>query len=187
MPVVNVVRITLILCFTAWCLIFPPRIWTYFLHLRSRQSISLQKTAKEKNEAPTGYGAFTDEGKLIHYVEQVIEGAKTGAFTYFAHPDLVCYRGSRQLYAEQMRRLCREANSCGLPLEINLLGVDESRHYPYEYFWELAAEEGCQVVLGWDAHAPEQLLKPEAEKRLREEVKRLGLNLLDTVTLRSIG
>jgi histidinol phosphatase-like PHP family hydrolase len=54
-------------------------------------------------------------------------------------------------------------------------------------FWALAAEEGCQVILGWDAHAPEQLCKPDAEKTLRRAVQQLGLELIDTVTFRSIA
>ena len=132
--------------------------------------------------APTG-----EETVLRQYCNQSMDAMQTGLFTYFAHPDLLRFEGDDAVYRQYMRRLCQEAKSCDLPLEMNLLGLWSGRNYPDARFWELAAEEGCKVVLGWDAHAPEQLLKPEAEKRLREEVKRLGLNLLDTVTLRSIG
>ena len=132
--------------------------------------------------APTG-----EEAVLRQYCAQSMDVMQTGLFTYFAHPDLLRFEGEDAVYRKYMRRLCQEAKSCGLPLEMNLLGLWSGRNYPDGRFWELAAEEGCQVVLGWDAHAPEQLLKPQAEQRLREEVKRLGLNLLDTVTLRSIG
>ena len=132
--------------------------------------------------APTG-----EEAVLRQYCAQSMDAMQTGLFTYFAHPDLLRFEGEDAVYRKYMRRLCQEAKGCGLPLEMNLLGLWSGRNYPDGRFWELAAEEGCQVVLGWDAHAPEQLLKPQAEQRLREEVRRLGLNLLDTVTLRSIG
>ena len=132
--------------------------------------------------APTG-----EETVLRQYCEQSMDAMQTGVFTYFAHPDLLRFEGDDAIYRQYMRRLCQEAKSCDLPLEMNLLGLWSGRNYPDARFWELAAEEGSKVELGWDAHAPEQLLKVKAEQRLREEVKRLGLNLLDTVTLRSIG
>ena len=85
-----------------------------------------------------------------------------------------------------MRRLCQEAKNCGLPLEMNLLGYWTKRNYPDIRFWSLAAEEGCQAVIGWDAHAPDQLYRPDAERTMRKAAKRFGLELLDTVEFRQI-
>ena len=110
----------------------------------------------------------------------------TGKFTYFAHPDLIHFLGSTQLYLHHMRDICREANSCGVPLEYNLLGQGGGRHYPTAKFWELAAEEGCDVILGCDAHAPDHLRKVGTEAELKDMIGRLGLNLLDTVPLKRI-
>ena len=132
--------------------------------------------------APTG-----EEAILRRYCEQSMDAMQTGLFTYFAHPDLVKFQGDHAVYRKYMRRLCQEAKSCGLPLEMNLLGFWSQRNYPDLRFWKLAAEEGCQAVLGWDAHAPEQLCKTEAEQTLRKAAKRLGLELLDTVVFRSLG
>ena len=53
-------------------------------------------------------------------------------------------------------------------------------------FWNLAAEEGCQAILGWDVHAPDQICKPEAEKTLRMAAEQLGMELLDTVEFRIV-
>lgn len=139
----------------------------------------------EVNEHSAG-APTEDAGKLERYCDQTIEAMNTGLYTYFAHPDMMRYVGSRQIYARQMRRLCREANSCGVPLELNLLGLGEGRHYPNPAFWEVAAEEGCQVVLGRDAHTPQALLDTKTEERAREMVKKLGLKLRETVTLRKI-
>ena len=131
--------------------------------------------------APTG-----DEAVLRRYCQQAMEAMQTGAFTYFAHPDLIKFQGDHAIYRKYMRRLCQEAKSCGLPLEMNLLGYWSERNYPDIRFWALAAEEGCQAIIGWDAHAPEQLWKQEAERTMRNAAKRFGLDLLETVEFRKL-
>lgn len=129
--------------------------------------------------------ATADKRHLERYCDQTIDAMHTGLFTYFAHPDLLNYVGDdRKFYRTQVRRICAEANQCGIPLEINLLGMLEKKHYPSDRFWEVAAEEGCDVVLGRDAHEPEQLLLEEYEQRGLELVSRYSLNLLHTVPLR---
>lgn len=127
-----------------------------------------------------------EEAVLKRYVDQCMEAMNTGCFTYFAHPDLIHFTGDDKRYRSNLRRLCQEAKGCGLPLEINVLGLWSGRHYPDLRFWELAAEEGCSVVIGCDAHAPEHLKRMDAEERAMEIVNRYGLRLLETVTLRRI-
>ena len=111
---------------------------------------------------------------------------ETGLFAYLAHPDLIHFTGERKVYQTHMRRLCKAAKACSMPLEINFLGLQTGRHYPNPDFWQLAAEEGCQVVFGCDAHKPEHALMPEAEVRALEMVNTYGLTLLETVPLRKI-
>ena len=127
-----------------------------------------------------------DEKILRRYVDQTCEAMETGLFTYFAHPDLIRYVGPRAIYERHMRRLCRVSVETGTPLEINLLGQLEGRHYPNERFWRLAAEEGCAVILGCDAHAPEQLCDAKNEEAARKLAARCGLTPMDTVTLRKL-
>ena len=140
------------------------------------------------NEYDAPYcGHYTEDKEMVRrYCNQSMEAMNTGLFTYFAHPDLIDYRGDWKFYQETLRPMCAEAKSCGLPLEINLLGLGEGRHYPNRYFWEVAAEEGCDVILGCDAHSPQMLNVPQVEKAALELVKKNGLNLLDTVELRPI-
>ena len=127
-----------------------------------------------------------DEAILKQYCHQVADAMYTGLFSYLAHPDLFYYTGSRKKYGEHMRVICRAAKDCGLPLEINLLGIYSGRNYPNPVFWELAAEEGCTAVLGRDAHSAEQILDRESEEMARKLAAKLGLNLTDTVELRRI-
>ena len=140
------------------------------------------------NEIGEAYsGRPTLDRKLLErYVSQTIEAMETGLFSYFAHPDLLRYIGSGKTYGQEMRRLCRAALQADVPLEINLLGLRERRHYPNERFWRIAAEEGNPVILGCDAHGPEQLADTDSEKTARALAERLGLTVLDTLPLRSI-
>ena len=134
-----------------------------------------------------GTGApVADPVLLKQYCDQTIEALYTGLFTYFAHPDIMHFVGEEAIYRQQMRRICRAAKECQVPLEINLLGLYLQRQYPNPIFWELAAEEGCKVVLGVDAHKPEFLLDPQPEQQAMEMVKTYGLELLETVSLRKI-
>lgn len=129
--------------------------------------------------------ATADKQHLERYCDQTIEAMHSGLFTYFAHPDLLNYVGDDdKFYRSQVRRICVEAKQCGIPLEINLLGMLEHKHYPNDRFWEVAAEENCDVILGRDAHEPQQLLLEEFEQRGLDIVRRYSLNLLPTVKLR---
>lgn len=105
-----------------------------------------------------------DERQLKTYCNQVIDAMQTGLFTYIAHPDILHFTGSDRVYKRHIRRLCQTAKSCNIPLEINLLGLRDGRHYPTPRFWEIAAEENCSVVLGCDAHNPAHLNLPEVEE-----------------------
>lgn len=131
-------------------------------------------------------GPTADHETLRQYCDQTIEAMYTGLFSYFAHPDLLCFVGDGRIYREEIGRLCRTANDCGMPLEINLLGLREGKHYPNPRFWEIAAEENCTVILGADAHQPEALLNTQAEQTALEMVNDLGLHLIDTTPLRRI-
>ena len=127
-----------------------------------------------------------DEDRLARYCHQLMEGMNTGLFTYVAHPDVFHFTGAPAVYKKYFREVCREARACGMPLEINLLGLNEGRHYPNPLFWETAAEEGCDTILGCDAHKPEALLDLQTEKRALELANRFGLRILESTPLRFI-
>ena len=140
------------------------------------------------NEYDAPYcGLVTQDREVVRrYCRQSMEAMNTGLFTYFAHPDVIHYTGDRKFYQETVRPMCAEARSLGIPLEINLLGLGDGRHYPSRCFLEIAAEEGCQVILGCDAHSPQALNQPQVERKALTLAQELGLKVLDTVELRSI-
>lgn len=135
---------------------------------------------------PYSGNATGSEELLARYCNQTIEAMHTGLFAYLAHPDLLYYVGDDKIYDFHMRRLCRAAKSCGMPLEINLWGLQQKKHYPVDRFWRLAAEEGNAVVIGADAHAAWAVNNTEKEAIALEIVRKYDLDLQETVELRKI-
>lgn len=138
----------------------------------------------EVNAANVARPASDREEFVEKYCNQLINAMQTGAYTYLAHPDVLNFVGQPEVYKTHMRRLCKEAKQVGMPLELNLSGFNWNRYYPSRRFWEIAAEEGCQVVLGVDAHFPEELLDEPSEKQAMQWIRELELPLLETLELK---
>ena len=128
----------------------------------------------------------TDRKLLDQYLGQTLDALDSGVFTYFAHPDLFCFEGDEAVYRAHVRLLCRRAIELNIPLEFNLLGLAEERHYPNPRFWRVAAEEGCPVILGCDAHSPEGTWDPALIARGEAMLQSFGITPLETVPLRPI-
>ncbi len=137
-------------------------------------------------DAPCSGTPTENEDTLQQYCDQVITAMETGKFTYFAHPDIVGFVGDRKIYERHMRRICRASIETATPLEINFLGLAAKRKYPNPFFWQLAAEEGCQVVYGIDAHQPEAMLDLHSEELATHLAQTYNLSVLPTIPLRKI-
>jgi len=124
--------------------------------------------------------------RLAFYVDQVLEGLATGAYTYLAHPDMYAFNGDEAVFREEMTRLCQGVRSLGLPIEVNMLGLADHRHYPSERFYRIAAEVGNEIVVGCDAHNPAALLDLESQRKTRAFAEQFGLRVMDTVPFRNI-
>ena len=134
-----------------------------------------------KNQHPNGVGSVgpTDsEEHLSCYVDEVIGGMKTGLFSYVAHPDLVCFTGDDQVYHKHIKRLCLAAKELNIPLEINLLGIRNNKHYPAEKFWQIVGEIGTPVTIGYDAHDSENFLDTAQLDRANELISKYRLNYI---------
>ncbi len=129
-------------------------------------------------------GGVTDSAERLHiYTEQCKRAMDTGRFTYLAHPDLLHFIGDESFYRREARALCRAAKDHGMPIEFNLLGFIQNRHYPRRAFWEEAAVISPQVILGWDAHSPQWMEQPEKEAEARAYLLELGMTPIDNLTL----
>lgn len=145
-----------------------------------------QHFIRNEYDAPYSGVPTNQEEELKIYCRQSMEAMNTGLFTYFAHPDLLHFMGSGKVYKTYMREVCREAVSCGIPLEINHEGIRRDRWYPNPLFLEVAAEENCKMVIGCDAHYEKALNEPETHRKAEKLAKDFGLTVLDTVPIRSI-
>ncbi len=120
---------------------------------------------------------------LHQYVDMVIAGMETGRFSCVAHPDLFYYAGPDKVYQREMARLCRRAKELDVPLEINILGLRTGRNYPNDLLWPLVKAEGCRVVLGCDAHAPEDVADPDQLQAAMAYADRFELTLEEQIEL----
>ncbi len=138
-----------------------------------------------RNEYDGTYTANNTEIKdFLDYCDQVCEGIQTGRYTYLAHPDLVFAPDDRETYLFGMDKVCKCAKAEGLPLEYNLLGLSAGRAYPTRRFFELAAENGCDVILGLDAHSPDAFKCEKWADAATEFLASIGVKPLGEIELR---
>ncbi len=125
---------------------------------------------------PTG-----DEAVLNKYVDRIIEGMESGRYRYLAHPDLLDFTGSQEIYEKHFTRLCEYLKSKDIPVEINMLGMTSGRHYPSDRFFRIAQNVGNTAIIGCDAHVPEALCDSEAMEKCRAFAGKYGLTVLETL------
>lgn len=113
-------------------------------------------TSNESTATYTGF-PFKEKSELTKYVDLCIEAMETGKYTYVAHPDLFNFTGDNRFWHDEYFRLCQYLKSKNVPVEINLLGVAEGRHYTSDTFLEIVKEVGNSVIIGCDAHTPDRL------------------------------
>ena len=138
------------------------------------------------------YALDIDDNKLMSkYIDQTIDGMYSKKFAFLAHPDL--FMGKYQNWDENSKAwskaIIEAAKDLNLPLEINGLGmcrkVNQTNRgiryaYPYQEFWELAAEMGIKkVYCNADAHHPEDVIFNAW--KARDYALRFGFTVLDTI------
>ncbi len=145
----------------------------------------------EGNERYMGQIIQRNDG-FAKFLESALGGMESGLFAYMAHPEVFMrgYPAYDEHCEAAFRTVCRRAAELGMPLEYNLLGVRYNQLsgkecYPHHAFWEIAAQEGCQAIVGVDAHDPEDLLLQDvAWQEARDYLRGLGLTVLDSIDLR---
>lgn len=146
-----------------------------------------QHQVNSEEDAPaTCIDRHTEDG-IRRYAEAVVRGIRTGLFVCVAHPDLILLRADVPLTPageEAADMICQAALEADIPLEYNLLGVrsqleEDKRGYPSRAFWERVSRHGNKVVLGVDAHSPEQLRDPRPWAMALEQTQALGLPLVE--------
>lgn len=131
-------------------------------------------------------GKTDDKARLTQYVNQVCEAVDTGRFTYLAHPDMIRFTGDTDFYREEMTRLCKHMEKKDIPLEINLLGLGENRHYPNDVFWNIASKCGNKAILGCDAHEPNKVGDKQIAELGKRYADKVGVELLECINPKKV-
>ncbi len=141
------------------------------------------------DERPAGHPSTlaTDDRELLRsYVDCVVRGIESGAFSYVAHPDIVNFTGDDIIYREEMARICEASINNGTPLEINFLGIRDRRRYPNMKFWKIAGELHAPVTFGFDAHTPADAFDEESLKTAEKMVEKYALNYIGMPKIKPI-
>lgn len=139
------------------------------------------------NESISAINAFaptTDENVLKAFVDHCINAVNTDRITYVCHPDNVNFVGDSDVYANEMSRLILACKDKRIPLEFNMYGMRDGRHYPKSLFWETAAKLGASAVLGQDCHKISHVCVRDEILRAEEYLSGLGIELLDRLDLK---
>ncbi len=120
--------------------------------------------------------------ELEIYKNQSIEALRTGYFKIFAHPDLYMksYSEFDDLARETAIAIIETAIREDVILEYNANGVRESKGYPCDDFWKIAAEYNVKVIVNSDCHHPEYLNDIYVAKS-EEQLGRLGIKVLKKI------
>jgi len=127
------------------------------------------------------YGQCKTPADLLSYVENTVKGAETGMFAYLAHPDLFMRSYGRfdddcRAAARELAQVCKAMN---LPMEYNVHDryisyITHRISYPHPEFFEIAASEGVRIIIGIDAHEPQELSDLSQRDRAQKELAPYG-------------
>ena len=133
------------------------------------------------------------EEVLEQYVDYVLKSMEARKFVYLAHPDLWGrrYKNWDETAIKQSRRILEKAEELQMPIEINVNGLRKPqieynkgfRHqYPHEDFWRLAKEYDVKIIVGIDAHFPNEMHDLEMGYKFAKE---MGLEVMDRLEFKS--
>lgn len=131
------------------------------------------------------YGQVPKEN-VQNYFEDCIHGLESGMYSYLAHPELILRSVEWNDEIEAgFRKVCLKAKELDLPLEYNVLGVQDNRRvgkemYPNHHFWQMASEIGNKAIIGMDAHKPSDL-DNELYEYAYKDLKKYNIEIVDEI------
>ena len=125
---------------------------------------------------------------LNKYIDQTIEGMRSGHFAFIAHPDL--FMAGYKEWDDQSKACSQAildaASDLDLPIEINGLGITRTPNhtkrgmrypYPFVEFWEMASLTNVRVICNSDAHNPQDVIMNAW--KARDFASRFGIEPLE--------
>ena len=145
----------------------------------------------QTDETGMYFGSMRTPAQLRAYVDSTVKGVESGLFSYLAHPDLFMRHYARfdEDCAAAARDLCQACRAMGIPMEYNLhmlhvFGDPEKAGYPCAKFFDIVRQEGVSVLVGIDAHAPEEIADPTEWERAQRALEPFGALRLDRIPVR---
>jgi len=137
------------------------------------------------------FGNVSNAKQLVRYVDSALAGIDTGLFAYLAHPDVFLRRYQRidenvRAAAKDLSQACKAKN---LPMEYNLhdryrLGEANGNGYPHPEFFDIVFAEGAKLIIGLDAHEPQEIADPTQWNLAMDETARFGERRVDRLNFR---
>ena len=146
---------------------------------------------EDNDEYGMYFGASRTADQLSRYVKSAEKGMRTGLFAYLAHPDLFM-RDYGKPFDENGRaaakELCQACKALDIPMEYNLHDrflspVTHRKSYPDAHFFEIVRQEGVHVLIGVDAHEPEEIRNPAQWELASRELEPFGALFEDRLCL----
>ncbi|MFV0255748.1 MAG: histidinol-phosphatase [Erysipelotrichaceae bacterium] len=134
------------------------------------------------------YGGITKEKEYLldAYLENSYKALKSGLYSMFAHPDIIC-RSADLVIDDKViavfEKICEYSLEFDIPLEYNLSGLKHGVGYPNDAFFKVVAQKGCKVIMNGDCHDPYDLVSDLYDVGLKK-LTELGCNVVDIVTLK---
>ena len=113
------------------------------------------------------FGRVHTPKELRLYVKDTVAGIESGLFVYLAHPDLFMRGGYP--FDDDAKAACKDLIAACLeykmPMEYNvhdryLYNVTHRISYPSRDFFEMVMAAGVPVLIGIDAHDPDEISNP---------------------------
>lgn len=130
------------------------------------------------------FGNSKTAKELGEYVESTIKGMETGLFAYLAHPDMFMrgYGKFDENCRAAARDLCQACMALGIPMEYNVhdrYSAPHRKSYPEPEFFDIVIAQGAQVIIGLDAHEPQEIGNPAQWDRAVSEIEGYGVKRLE--------
>ena len=143
--------------------------------------------SKDRESLDYYHFPYYGDDYIMQMAEQVCCGIELGLFNYVAHPDYFLLGGCELTkgHHQALTKIACCAKKHGVVVELNIKGTRygkqnyqgiESYRYPNSIMAEILGDVGTLVCFGYDAHAPNQLLRQDVEAELRELFKPFHLN-----------
>ena len=140
----------------------------YYDELRKDDRFEILIQGQHMAEDDQEQGAYTfdwdrerlkkEEYKAL--MNALIAGIDTGRFDAVAHPDRSfrrCREWTKDM-AALSEMLIDKANEKGMPIEINMHSFG-NKHQFWPEFWEIARNKDSKIIIGLDAHSPDEMEK----------------------------